>query len=100
MVQDSFMKSMFFGEIREDLIFPYPQMSEETSSSVKMILESVDKFARDHVKAGEWDTNGEMPKEIVSYLAELGIMGIAVPEELGGLGLPQSGYARIMQEVA
>src|SRR5690606_23270198 len=40
------------------------------------------------------------PFEIVESMAELGMMGLAVPEELGGLGLLQSGYARVMQEMA
>lgn len=96
----SFMKSLFFGEIREDLIFPYPRVTPEVGETVRMILDSVDRFAQDQVKSAEWDEKGEMPREIVTRLAELGIMGMAVPEDLGGLGLPQSGYARIMQEVA
>src|SRR3569832_833726 len=99
-VQNSFMKSMFFGEIREDLVFPYPKMSSETSETVQMVIDSVGRFAKDHVKSAEWDEKGEMPREIVSYLAELGILGLAVPEDLGGLGIPQSGYARVMQEIA
>lgn len=99
-VHNSFMKSIFFGEIREELIFPFPRAPEETTDNVRMILDSIIKFARDHVRSEEWDKNGQMPREIVSYLSELGLMGVAVPEELGGLGLPQSGYARIMQEVA
>jgi acyl-CoA dehydrogenase family protein 9 len=99
-VQNSFMKSLFFGEIREDLVFPYPKMNSDASETVKMVTDSIDRFARDHVRSAEWDEKGEMPKEIVSSMAELGLLGIAVPEELGGLGMPQSGYARIMQEVA
>ena len=98
--QNSFLKSLFFGQIREDLIFPYPRLSAETSDNVKMINESLHKFARDHVKSAEWDEKGEMPREIVSYLAEMGMMGLGVPEEFGGLGLPQSAYARVLQEVA
>ncbi len=97
-VQNSFMKSLFFGEIQEDLLFPYPRMNADTTDNVRMILDSVEKFARDQVKSDEWDKKGEMPREMISYLAELGVLGIAVPEELEGLGLPQSGYARIMQE--
>ena len=27
--QNSFMKSMFFGEIREDLVFPYPKVKQD-----------------------------------------------------------------------
>lgn len=98
--ENSFMKSLFFGELREDLIFPFPRVSTDVADTVRMILDSVDKFSRDHVKSAEWDEKGEMPREIVSYLSELGLMGLAVPEDLGGIGLPQSGYARVMQEVA
>ncbi|MBL7715323.1 MAG: acyl-CoA dehydrogenase family protein [Bdellovibrionales bacterium] len=96
----SFMKSLFFGEIREDLIFPYPKASAEVGDTVRMVLDSIDKFAKEHVKSSEWDEKGQMPREIISYMSELGMMGIAVPEDLGGLGLPQIGYARIMQEMA
>lgn len=102
MIQDnqSYMKSLFFGEIREDLVFPYPALTKDTAETVQMVIDSVDKFARDQVKAKEWDEAGEMPREIVTQMAELGLMGIAVPEEYNGLGLPQSGYARVMQQVA
>ncbi|MGK5089720.1 acyl-CoA dehydrogenase family protein [Bdellovibrionota bacterium FG-2] len=98
--ENSFMKSVFFGEIREDLIFPYPKVAEDTSETVRMIIDSFDKFAKDNVKSAEWDEKGEMPREIVTQLAELGMMGMGVAEEFGGLGLPQSGYARIMQALA
>ncbi|MEO5971181.1 MAG: acyl-CoA dehydrogenase family protein [Bdellovibrionia bacterium] len=99
-VENSFMKSLFFGEIREDLLFPYPKVDADTADNVRMTLDSINKFAQEHVKSAEWDEKGQMPMEIVSYLSELGVMGVAVPEELGGLGFPQSGYARIMEEVA
>ncbi len=96
----SFMKSLFFGQIREELVFPFPRPSGEVSSTIRMVVDTLDKFGKDQVKAAEWDAKGEMPREIVSQMAELGIMGIAVPEEFGGLGLPQMGYARVMQELA
>jgi acyl-CoA dehydrogenase family protein 9 len=96
----SFMKSLFFGQIREDLIFPYPKLPAETAESVKMVLESLDRFAKDNIKAVEWDEKGEMPIEMIAQTAELGILGIAVPEEFGGLGLPQTGYVRILADLA
>lgn len=98
--QNSFMKSLFFGQIREDLIFPYPRVTAETAETVSMIRDTLKKFAAEHVKSAEWDEKGEMPREIVNYMAELGLMGLAVPEDFGGLGLPQSAYARVLQEVA
>ncbi len=98
--EQSFMKSLFFGQIREDFIFPYPKPKAETKESVNMILEAIDKFGKDVVKSAEWDEKGAMPVEIVQMMAEMGLTGLAVPEDLGGLGLPQNGYARIFQDIA
>jgi acyl-CoA dehydrogenase family protein 9 len=98
--QNSFMKSLFFGQIREDLIFPYPHLPEDTKESLKMVLDSIDRFGKDSVKSAEWDNQGEMPREIVAQMAELGVLGLAVPEELGGLALPQSGYVRVLQQMS
>jgi acyl-CoA dehydrogenase family protein 9 len=97
---NSFMKSLFFGQIREDLIFPYPRLNAETAENVNMILDAVQKFAKDQVKSSEWDEKGEMPREMVGHLAEMGLLGMAVPEAFGGLGLPQMAYARIFEEMA
>src|SRR3954454_17083697 len=99
-VENSFMKSIFFGEIREDLIFPYPKVKAESAETVRMVLDSIHRFAKEQVKSAEWDEKGEMPRKMISYLSELGLMGMAVPEEFEGLGMPQAGYARIMQEMA
>lgn len=98
--QNSFMKSLFFGQIREDLVFPYPRLEAEAAENVAMILDTVHKFSKDRVKSAEWDEKGAMPREIVDELAAMGLMGMAVPEDLGGLGLTQKAYARIFQELA
>ncbi len=98
--KNSFMKALFFGQIREDVVFPYPKPKSETAETVAMILDTIDRFAKDRIQSREWDDAGKMPREIVSELAAMGLTGLAVPEELGGLGLPQSGYARIMQQLA
>ncbi len=97
MSQNSLMKSLFFGELREDLLFPYPKMAKETSETVSMVLDSIDKFAKEHVHSEKWDDEGKMPREVVSMAAELGLMGLGVPEELGGLGFKQIAYARVFQ---
>jgi acyl-CoA dehydrogenase family protein 9 len=97
---NSLMKSLFFGEIREDLLFPYPKMPQETRETVSMVIDSIDKFAKEHVHSAKWDEEGKMPREIVSMAAELGLMGLGVPEELGGLGFKQNAYARVFQTLS
>jgi acyl-CoA dehydrogenase family protein 9 len=98
--ENSFLKSLFFGQIREDYIFPYPKPKAETAETVGMITDTIDKFGKDIVKSAEWDELAAMPIEVVEQMAAMGLTGIGVPEELGGLGLPQTGYARVMQQIA
>jgi len=98
--ENSFLKSLFFGQIREEFIFPYPKPKAETAETVGMILDTIDKFGKDIVKSAEWDEMAAMPIEVVHQMAEMGLTGLGVKEEFGGLGLPQSGYARVMQQIA
>ena len=98
--ENSFLKSLFFGQIREEFIFPYPKPKAETAETVGMIIDTLDKFGKDIVKSAEWDEMAAMPIEVVRQMAEMGLTGLAVKEEFGGLGLPQSGYARVMQQIA
>eukprot|EP00967_Tisochrysis_lutea_P102703 scaffold154751_cov34-Tisochrysis_lutea.AAC.2 len=40
------------------------------------------------------------PKEIVAQMAELGLMGVAIPEEYGGTGMDCLAYAIAMEEIS
>jgi hypothetical protein len=48
--ENSFLKSLFFGQIREEFIFPYPKPKAETAETVGMIVDTIDKFGKDLAK--------------------------------------------------
>src|SRR6201987_78174 len=50
-------------------------------------------------KAGRW-MDGTFPWENMNQLASLGVLGMSVPEEYGGLGLPILDTALILEEIA
>ncbi|ETK32651.1 acyl-CoA dehydrogenase family protein [Microbispora sp. ATCC PTA-5024] len=50
--------------------------------------------------AAEWERSGRYPAEIVARFAELGLFGIAVPEEYGGLDLDRVSFALVFEEIA
>lgn len=100
MTTPSFMKSLFFGVIEDDLIFPYPRMSNEERETVKMILESVEKFAQKNIDAKAIDTAHAIPPQVLNGLKELGLFGLNIPEVHGGIGLSHTAYARVMSRVA
>lgn len=100
MSESSFVKSLFQGEIVEGDIFPYPRMSEAETDAVHALLGTVTRFFARHVDSAAIDKNAQIPPEVLSGLAELGLFGLTVPTEYGGAGLSQTAYARIMQEIA
>lgn len=67
-----------------------------------MIYEMCRKFADEELapNAGKWDKNHEFPKEAVTKLAELGLMGINVSDENGGSNLDALSYAIAMEEIS
>lgn len=54
----------------------------------KMIQSEVRNFAKKEIapRAGEMERTGEYPYDLMDKMAELGLMGIPIPEEYGGMG--------------
>jgi acyl-CoA dehydrogenase family protein 9 len=98
-VNPSFTKSLFLGEIREDLIFPFPELTAEEKESLSMILDSFRAFAAEHIDSAKFDHDGEFPRGLREGLHELGLMGLSIPEEYGGFGAPARVYNRVFAEI-
>ena len=95
-----FIKSLFFGNIREDLVFPFPRLDPDVAETVAMMQEAVGKFADEHVDSAKWDEDAAMPRDIVDKVSELGLMGLLVEERHNGLGLPMMAYGRVFEKLA
>jgi acyl-CoA dehydrogenase family protein 9 len=95
----SFTKGVFLGEIREDLVFPFPTLSPEERESLTMILDSVRNFAAERVDSAKFDHDGQFPDGVRQGLHELGVMGLSIPEEYGGFGASAKVYNRVFAEI-
>ena len=67
-----------------------------------LLRQSVREFAKAHIQphARAWDEEERFPKELVPKLAELGLLGIRIPEEYGGAGMDTTSYAICVEEIA
>lgn len=67
-----------------------------------MLRDMVEKFSQEKIApiADEIDKNHRFPKEIVKELGELGIMGIAHPEEYGGAGMDYVSYFLAVEAIS
>ncbi len=95
----SFVRELFLGRFRLDLIHPYPQQSPEDKRKTDAFVAKLERFMREEVDSDEIDRTGELPEHVVDGLRELGAFGMKIPEEYGGLGLSQLGYVRAIQKV-
>lgn len=96
----SIVKGMFFGEVHEEIVFPFPHFSESQVELVKEMVNAINKFAEAQINSAKMDEESEVPAEVKKGLAELGLFGLAVGEEYGGLNLDYTLYARVFQEIA
>jgi len=95
----SFAKALALGEIHEDLVFPYPIPRGEEAAKVRGLIQAFRDYAAEHVDSQQIDETGEIPDQVYRDLGELGLMGLYVPEEYGGQGLSQTGYARVFEAI-
>ncbi len=72
------------------------------NSEHKMIREALREFSQERLapNAARWDKEHHFPQEELRQLAELGVYGVAVPEQWGGAGLDYLSLALVLEEIA
>ena len=99
--ENSIVKSLFLGQFPESSVFPYPEIDKDEVETLKIVLESIQKFLsgrEEDFKA--WDLKGEQPEDFINSIKELGLFGLIIPEEYGGIGLSNTSYSRVIQETS
>ncbi len=99
MGDQSFMKGVFHGDLAEDLIFPFPQVAKEEGENLSMILDSVSRFLDEKVDSAAIDREHSIPESVIEEAKALGLFGLQIPMDHGGIGLSTTAYSRIMQQV-
>ncbi len=95
----SFAKSLFLGEIREELVFPWPQPDPAEQERIRTLNAAARELGSrmDHRAIEERRWIGD---ELIRELGEAGLCGLYVDERYGGQGLSQTGYARVFETFA
>src|SRR4051794_13799331 len=95
----SFAKSLFLGEIHEELVFPFPLPGEDDQRRTRELVQQVRDFGEAYdpkkVEDDRW-----IGDDKIAELGERGLTGLYVPTEYGGQGLSQTGYCRVSEEFA
>src|SRR3712207_958936 len=77
---------------------PYTEMNDEQKAIIEMVRQFVDEqiipIAEKH------DHEDSFPEDVVEQMKELGLFGVTIPEEYGGMGLDLTTYAMIVEELS
>ncbi|CAI5731605.1 unnamed protein product [Hyaloperonospora brassicae] len=94
----SYTRGLFLGVNNAARAFPYPELSPNEAETLQMLVDPVAKFFRS-VDSRAIDETKTIPPEVLHDMKELGLFGLQIPEDLHGLGLSNTGYARVCEEI-
>ena len=79
-------------------MFPFPVRRDPAEEDrIRALNAAFRAYAAEHVDSREIDRAGWIEEQVFLDLGELGLMGLYVPEQYGGQGLSQTGYARVFE---
>jgi alkylation response protein AidB-like acyl-CoA dehydrogenase len=91
----SFLRELFLGSFRLDLVHPFPLPGEERPEFAAF-YRKFRAFLREEVDPAEIDRTGEYPPRVLEGLRRLGAFGMKIPAKYGGLGFTNVEYNRVM----
>ena len=94
-----FIKNLFWGRVREELVFPYPEVSRAEAAKADALLAELETYLDTEHPSVQIDQEQFIPDWVIQRLFDMGVMGMTVPEEYGGLGLGVASYNRVLEAI-
>jgi len=98
--KSSFAKKLYFGLLDSDQLFPYPKENSAEKNKVDEFLSKVDNFIQKEIDPAAIDRIASIPDHVIKGLGELGVLGMTIPKEYGGLGMSQYAYCRVVEAIS
>uniref|UniRef100_A0A4W5QBU6 Very long-chain specific acyl-CoA dehydrogenase, mitochondrial n=1 Tax=Hucho hucho TaxID=62062 RepID=A0A4W5QBU6_9TELE len=91
---------MFKGQINPSQVFPFPSvMNEEQTQFLQELVPPVSKFFEEVNDPAKNDSLEKVEDSTMESLKEMGAFGLQIPQDLGGVGLTNTQYARLVEIV-
>lgn len=92
----SFMKELFLGNLRMDLVSPFPNHGKPPRPEYEAFCAKLKQYLLDEIDPLLIDETGEFPENIVARLAAVGALGMNIPSAYGGQGFTKTEYCKTM----
>jgi len=95
-----FAKRLFFGAFESRLAFPYPEVPLDQRQPLTNFLTQLNDFVEHSIDPVWIDQHAEIPETVIAGLGKLGVLGMTIPQEYGGLGMSQHAYCKAAEIVS
>jgi alkylation response protein AidB-like acyl-CoA dehydrogenase len=101
----SFVRGLYAGAVHDDLLFPYPPTLEahdpDEARVVRQLVAGMYRLQREGViDSARFDEEEQVSEEAIRAFAELGMLGLTIPREYGGLALSSTAYSRVFSALS
>jgi alkylation response protein AidB-like acyl-CoA dehydrogenase len=91
----SFAKELYLGTFDLSLIHPHPRADAAEAAEGEQFLKQLEEYCRT-MDGQRIERDAQIPDEYLRGLADLGVMGMKIPKEYGGLDLSMVHYGRAL----
>ena len=95
-VRPSFVRELFLGNLRLDLIHPIPEPEGPARERGEKFLREMREFLEREVDGLQIEKDGKIPDHVIDGLRDLKAFAMKIPQEYGGLELSQVMYGRAL----
>ncbi|XP_053246880.1 very long-chain specific acyl-CoA dehydrogenase, mitochondrial-like [Podarcis raffonei] len=96
----SFVTNIFNGHLAPENVFPFPSvLSPEQAQALQAMVDPCTRFFQEVNDPAANEELETIQEETLAGLKDMGCFGLQVPEELGGIGLTNTQYARMVEVV-
>ncbi len=93
------VKNLFWGNLKNSFYFPYHATEAREQAECDQLIARVDEYLRNEHPAVLIDQEQEIPDWVIKRLFQLGVLGMTIPKEHGGLGMGITSYNRVLERI-
>lgn len=95
----SFAKQLFFGRFDGDKVLPFPDPGPTVRKAADTYVRELEKWCDSNLDPDWIDRNAMIPDETVAGLGKIGLLGMTIPKENGGMDRSQFEYCKAMEVI-
>ncbi|MBA3340767.1 MAG: acyl-CoA dehydrogenase family protein [Gemmatimonadaceae bacterium] len=104
-VKPSFTRGVFAGVIHDNLLFPYPASLDARNPGeaavVRRLIGELERMDQSGIiDPAKFDEDECVSEEVIAEFARVGLLGLTIPKQYGGLELSATAYARVFERIS